>query len=96
MTDQTVALCTLYPDEEGTVVALEGGCGFVSRLVALGFTPGAKISVVRNHGRGPLIVSVLDTQIALGRGEALRIHVRPSCPDGTGPLARGRHRHGKW
>jgi ferrous iron transport protein A len=55
---------------------LEGGSGFVGRLAALGFTPGAEVAVVRNSGRGPVIVSVLDTQIALGRGQADRVLVR--------------------
>lgn len=60
----------------GTILRLEGGSGFVGRLAALGFTPGAEVAVVRNSGRGPVIVSVLDTQIALGRGQADRVLVR--------------------
>ncbi|MBC7240186.1 MAG: ferrous iron transport protein A, partial [Chloroflexi bacterium] len=44
---------------------------------ALGFTPGAEVTMVRNPGRGPVIVSVLDTSVALGRGQASRVHVRP-------------------
>jgi len=48
----------------------------MARLAALGFTPGAEVRVVRNQGRGPLIVSVLDTEVALGRGQAAHIIVR--------------------
>jgi ferrous iron transport protein A len=45
-------------------------------MAALGFTPGVTVQVVRNHGHGPIIVSLLDTQIALGRGQARRVLLR--------------------
>jgi len=50
-----------------------GGHHFLSRLVSLGFTPGTHLKVVQNFGRGPIIVSVRDTRVALGRCEAERI-----------------------
>jgi ferrous iron transport protein A len=61
--------------ETAQVEALNGGHGFVSRLVSLGFTPGTHLRIVQNYGRGPLIVSVRDTRVALGRGEASQILV---------------------
>ena len=73
---ERVTLEELVSGEKGTVVQLEGGPGFVGRLAALGFTPGVTVHVLRNPGRGPIIVSLLDTQIALGRGQAARVHVR--------------------
>jgi len=51
------------------------GRGILSRLATLGFTPGAPLTVLQNFGRGPLIVAVRDTRIALGRGEAGTIYV---------------------
>jgi len=75
-TNDTVLLCDLVPGEVASVVQLSGGPGFVGRMAALGFTPGATVQVVRNHGRGPIIVSLLDTQIALGRGQARRVRLR--------------------
>ena len=75
-TGNTISLCDLRIGERATVVGLDGGTGFVGRMAALGFTPGATIEVARNHGRGPIIVAVLDTQIALGRGQARRVRVR--------------------
>jgi ferrous iron transport protein A len=42
---------------------------------ALGFTVGAEASVVQNFGRGPLLVLIRDTRVALGRGEALKVLV---------------------
>ncbi len=50
-----------------------------SRLVSLGFTPGAQVSMTQNFGRGPLIVTVRGTRVALGRGEAAQIFVEPTA-----------------
>jgi ferrous iron transport protein A len=52
-----------------------GGNHFLSRLASLGFTPGARLRVVQNFGNGPIIVSIRDTRVALGRGEATRVLV---------------------
>ena len=68
-------LATLASGERAVIVALYRG-GPRSRLAALGFTPGTEVRMVRNSGRGPIIVSLLDTQVALGRGQAMRIAVR--------------------
>jgi ferrous iron transport protein A len=56
---------------------MRGGHDFLSRLASLGFTPGAHVKVVRNAGHGPIIVTLRDTRVALGRGEALKILVEP-------------------
>jgi len=77
MANGSVPLLDLRAGEEATVIALDGGRGCTARLAALGFTPGVAVTVVRNPGYGPIIVSLLDTQIALGRGQAMGVHVRP-------------------
>jgi len=56
---------------------LRGGTGFRSRLAALGFTPGAEITMLYNRGHGPVIVALRGARIALGRGEAYKILVSP-------------------
>ena len=63
---------------------LNGGHRLNARLAVLGFTPGAPVTVMRNHGMGPMIVSIRGVQIALGRGEARQILVHPA--DGHNPL----------
>jgi len=68
-------LCDVHTGEQAIIASLSGGSGFLGRMSALGFTPGTLISVVRNYDRGPIIVSVRDTQIALGRGQASRVQV---------------------
>lgn len=70
-----VPLTVLQPGQIGLIHQLRGGHRFVSRLAALGFTPGAPVTVTRNHGIGPLIVAVRGTQVALGRGEASHVLV---------------------
>ncbi len=76
-----VPLTSLPAHESGTVQRLDGGHEFISRLAALGFVPGSPVKVVQNYSVGPLIVTVQDTQIALGRAEARRVRV---CPHGEG------------
>ncbi|MGC8874729.1 MAG: FeoA family protein [Chloroflexia bacterium] len=82
-----VELSRLAPNERGIVHSLAGGRGFVSRLAALGFTVGTPVTMVRNHGHGPVIVLVRDTRIALGRGEAAKVLVQRQ-EDSNGPESR--------
>ena len=81
MDNNTVALSNLAPGEVGVVRELTGGWGFMSRLATLGFTPGAKLTMVQNFGRGPVIVLVRDTRVALGRGEAMKVLVERMAND---------------
>ncbi|MDC7127256.1 MAG: FeoA family protein [Spirochaetales bacterium] len=62
--------------ESGIIEKISGGGKFLSRATAMGFTPEADISVIRNGRRGPLIVKLRDTEIAIGRGEASKIEVK--------------------
>lgn len=62
----------------GILDSLAGGREFCSRMASLGFTTGADIKVRQNFGRGPVVVTVRGTLVALGRTEATRILVRPS------------------
>jgi ferrous iron transport protein A len=72
-----IPLSALETHAHATIVDLAGGHGMLSRIATLGFTPGAEVTMVQNLGRGPLIVLVRGTRVALGRGEALKIRVRP-------------------
>jgi Fe2+ transport system protein FeoA len=73
--ESTVPLSDLVADEVGVVKDLGTGRTFVSRCLALGFTPGVLVRMVQNFGHGPVIVLVRDTRVALGRGQAQKIHV---------------------
>ncbi len=62
----------------GIIHSLEGGHGFKSRLSVLGFTPGTEVRMIQNFGHGPVIVEIKDTNIALGRGEAMKVIIEES------------------
>lgn len=75
MTTNCVNLSAVQNGESVRISKMRGGHCVLSRLASLGFTPGARLKVVQNYGRGPIIVLVRDTRIALGRGEASHILV---------------------
>jgi ferrous iron transport protein A len=68
-----VALDALPIGASAIVRALRGGSELAHRLAALGLTEGASFVVLQNPRRGPLLVRVRDTRIAIGRGEAAKI-----------------------
>ena len=81
----------------GETVRLESVCGgekLVHRLTALGLTPGVEMSVVQDSG-GPLVVSVRDSRIALGRGMAQRVMVSFINHNGVDGSSRRKHRKHK-
>lgn len=69
-------LSDLLPGAHGVIARLCGGRGLLGRLAVFGFTVGAEVEVVRNDGSGPVLVTLRDTSVALGRGEAGKIQVR--------------------
>jgi len=71
-----IGLDELPTGGQAEIIFLAGGGAVTGRLAALGFVPGAHVSMVQNFGRGPLIVSVVHTRVALGRGEAIKIRTR--------------------
>ena len=74
--DDVTSLSNLAPGEKGTVASLNGGWHFTRRLAALGLTPGGEVRMAQNFGRGPVIVRIRGTRLALGRGEAQKVQVR--------------------
>jgi ferrous iron transport protein A len=50
---------------QAVVQGLRGGGGFLGRMAALGFTGGERVTVLQNSGRGPVIVLVRETRVAL-------------------------------
>ena len=71
----TISLTELSVDNHATILAFNIGTVETTRLVSLGFTPGAEVSMSQNYGYGPLIVTVRGTHVALGRVEAAKIFV---------------------
>lgn len=71
-----ISLSDLSVDNQAIISTFNLGAMEATRLVSLGFTPGAEVSMTQNYGRGPLIVTVRGTRVALGRGEAAQIFVK--------------------
>jgi ferrous iron transport protein A len=74
--DTPRALSALPAGSRGVIHSLLGGHSFGSRVANLGFTVGARISVRQNYGRGPMIVALRGTLVALGRAEAAKVLVQ--------------------
>lgn len=64
--------------KEGTAVmikCIDCGCGLRRRLSSLGLYDGKKIQVIKNDFRGPILIKVFNSKIAIGRGQAMKILV---------------------
>jgi Fe2+ transport system protein FeoA len=72
-----IPLTSLLPGQRAIVVALPGGRGQQQRLSSMGLTVGAEVQSLISRGRGPIVVAVRQTRLALGRGIASHVHVRP-------------------
>lgn len=68
-------LSDMPPGSQGRVSRLQGQRGLRNRLATFGLVVGAQVTVLQNHGTGPLLVRVHGTRIALGRHEAAQIWV---------------------
>jgi DtxR family Mn-dependent transcriptional regulator len=62
----------------------------ISRLCSLGLIPGLTVRVLRTISKGPLVVEMKDTQIALGRDVAESLLVSPEATEGGGRRRRRR------
>jgi ferrous iron transport protein A len=74
-TDAHTILSKVEQGERVHIRSLHQGNELNRRLTSLGFTPGVDVEIVQNFGRGPMIVKIRGTSVALGRGEAEKISV---------------------
>jgi ferrous iron transport protein B len=75
--DFPILLAELPIGARGSVTCLHGGNDFIARMTALGFTPGAEVEVAQNEEHGPLLVIIRGARMALGRGAAAKVAVKP-------------------
>jgi len=74
--NEQLTLAEMKTGQTGTVVGVLGGHGLVRRLDALGIRPGKKvIKLSSTLFRGPVILRVDSTQVAVGFGMARKIIV---------------------
>jgi Fur family ferric uptake transcriptional regulator len=64
--------------ELGIVEEFLGGSGAQLRLATIGLRKGDEVEVITNSGQGQLVVAVNATRLALGRGIAKKIMVKPN------------------
>jgi ferrous iron transport protein A len=57
------------------LIEIDAGRNLRHRLTELGLTPGVTLTIVQDDG-GPLLVTVRESRVALGRGMAEKILVR--------------------
>lgn len=85
-------LSNLKPGEKGKVTFIRAGTTACQRLLDMGLTRGAEVTVVNSAPfNGPIEVSVRDSSLALGRG--LASHVFVEVLNGILPEDRA-HPHG--
>lgn len=69
------ALSGLKSGESATVRSYAGGRGMLGRCLSMGFTPGSAVRMLENYGKGPVLVNVCGSEVALGREIAGKIMV---------------------
>jgi len=57
------------------IASVRTGWGLQRRLADMGLTPGVSVRVVNSQGRGPVVLSVRGSRLALGHGVAHKIMV---------------------
>ena len=71
-----VSLARMRAGQRGKIVWVSGGCGIVSKLDALGIRKGKEIAKISEQWmKGPVLVQLGNSQIALGFGMALKVLV---------------------
>ena len=69
-------LSMVSPGELVQVVTVRSGWGLQRRLADMGLTPGVQVRVVNSQGRGPVILDLRGSRLALGHGVAHKIMVK--------------------
>lgn len=73
---ERIPLIKLKKGESGIIVAQHGGKFFGRRMSSLGLRPHAVVKMISSQlFRGPIIVQVGNSQVAIGHGMARRIYV---------------------
>ena len=70
----TFLLSSAAMGETLRLVKIDAGKKLTHRLTELGLTPGVEVMLVHDSG-GPLLLSVRDSRVAIGRGMADKLHV---------------------
>jgi len=58
------------------VIRIRAGHGLRRRLASMGITPGVSVRVISSGRRGPVVLDVKGSRLALGYGVAHKVQVR--------------------
>jgi ferrous iron transport protein A len=73
---KSVPLTSLYPNNQGKIIQIEGGHRFKQRMKSLGIRDGCIIKVKSKQPfHGPITIEVCGSQMTIGRGMAQKIQV---------------------
>lgn len=70
---RATVLAEIASGARGVFRGVEAGRNLTSCLAALGLVVGSPLEVLQNSGRGPVLVRVHNTRVALGRNEARKV-----------------------
>ncbi|OPX34652.1 MAG: hypothetical protein B1H11_10455 [Desulfobacteraceae bacterium 4484_190.1] len=70
-----MVLSKIDKGKEVTLRNIMGGRGIRSRLYSMGLIPGVKFTVLNENSSGPVMISLKDSRLAIGRGMAQKIVV---------------------
>ena len=73
--NQTIPLSQAPEGRRMELVDIVAGKRLKHRLAEMGLTPGVEMTILQDAG-GPLLVSVRDSRVAIGRGMAQKLLVR--------------------
>jgi ferrous iron transport protein A len=59
--------------QRGIVAVLDGDARFLSRITAIGLTPGCPVEILRSEKRQPVLLYSRDTMIAVSRREGEKV-----------------------
>jgi ferrous iron transport protein A len=77
--EKQVSLAQMRSGQSGMILRIDGGHGIVNRLNTLGIITGKKITKISSMlMRGPVMIEIDRTQVALGFGMAKRILIQPT------------------
>jgi ferrous iron transport protein B len=75
--DASVTLLSMKENEKGTITEISGGPELAEKLKAMGLHPGREVAKRTPRGyRGPVMVDVMGSRVALGRGMAADILIK--------------------
>jgi ferrous iron transport protein A len=75
MREKAMVLSAIDPGKEVTLIGIDGGRGIRSKLYSMGLVPGERLRVLSGNGKGPIMISVKDYRLAIGRGMACKMMV---------------------